>query len=164
MIKNGNGNGNGWDYGDSNTPSSKASLVAAASRVLSAGSQPPLGISQFPFRFLDVITKTLPALLAIGMAQQTTRGLTASFLPMIIRASYFNYITFNRFDLVFFSFVSNVSSVLSVFCTTFSLGWLEKGGFTSFSGPWSDLNPESRGVVSPCWWTEKGTSERGSLC
>lgn len=85
---------------DRDIPSSRASLIAAASSVLSSGSHPPFGtvhfqltiatirttikysLNQLPFRFLEVMTNTLPAFLAMGIAQQTTRGLTASFLPI----------------------------------------------------------------------------------
>lgn len=83
-------------------PSSEASLKAAASSPPSVDSQPPLGtrntmLSQHMIvsqllgrylqtqkfgRFLLVMTRTLPAALAIGMAQHTTLGVERPFVDM----------------------------------------------------------------------------------
>jgi len=63
-------------------PSSEASLKVAASRLPSVASQPPLGKTQKFGRFLLVMTRTLPAALAIGMAQHTTLGVERPFVDM----------------------------------------------------------------------------------
>jgi hypothetical protein len=83
-------------------PSSEASRKAAASSTLSDGSQPPFGTertvsmggvekvvgrplhlqTQWSGRLRLVTTRTFPAVLSIGIAQQTTRGVARPLVPI----------------------------------------------------------------------------------
>lgn len=64
-------------------PSSKASREAATSSAPSDCSHPPFGKTQRSFLFLLVTRRILPAARAMGMAQQTTRGVERPLVLMM---------------------------------------------------------------------------------